>query len=230
MENPIKSEKIRQTCGQIKIADFVKTYRKTAENKSKWLVFGCFLVEVTGLEPAISSSRTMRDTTFATPRNGKNIRFFCKWSNMWSDRGIDDFSTFGRAEKVSVFKGFRLFSKILRRERWLSPETGALPTALHLVNIILLNMCVREVKSSAFALKLCLEKTIIFGHKIGLDKASENRWKNGLFRVKTVEFAPLFGGEKRTVFLAFCPNIIAKLRGFVKGYFKKGETVGFRKL
>ena len=115
MENPIKSEKIRQTCGQIKIADFVKTYRKTAENKSKWLVFGCFLVEVTGLEPAISSSRTMRDTTFATPRNGKIIRFFCKWSNMWSDRGIDDFSTFGRAEKVSVFKGFRLFSKILRR-------------------------------------------------------------------------------------------------------------------
>ena len=45
-----------------------KIYRKTAENKSKWLVFGCFLVEVTGLEPAISSSRTMRDTTFATPR------------------------------------------------------------------------------------------------------------------------------------------------------------------
>ena len=74
----------------------------------------------------------MRDTTFATPRNGKNIEFICKWSNMWSDRGIDDFSTFGRAEKVSVFKGFRLFSKILRRERWLRPETGALPTALHL--------------------------------------------------------------------------------------------------
>ena len=64
MENPIKSEKIRQTCGQIKIADFVKTYRKTAENKSKWLVFGCFLVEVTGLEPAISSTRTNTPSFF----------------------------------------------------------------------------------------------------------------------------------------------------------------------
>ena len=46
---------------------------------------------------------------------------------MWSDRGIDDFSTFGRAEKVSVCGGFRLFSKNLRRERWLSPEPSALP-------------------------------------------------------------------------------------------------------
>ena len=86
------------------------------------------LVEVTGLEPAISSSRTMRDTTFATPRCGKNIRFFCKWSNMWSDRRFNDFSTFGRAEKVSVFKGFRLFSKNLRRARWLRPERSALPS------------------------------------------------------------------------------------------------------
>ena len=42
MENPIKSEKIRQTCGQIKIADFVKTYRKTAENKSKMARFRLF--------------------------------------------------------------------------------------------------------------------------------------------------------------------------------------------
>ena len=65
----------------------------------------------------------------------KLLDFFCKWSNMWSDRGIDDFSTFGRAEKVSVFKGFRLFSKNLRRAWWLSPETGALPTALHLEGI-----------------------------------------------------------------------------------------------
>ena len=47
---------------------------------------------------------------------------------MWSDREIDDFSTFGRAEKVSVFKGFRLFSKILRRAWWLSPERSALPS------------------------------------------------------------------------------------------------------
>ena len=94
--------------------------------------FAFLMVEVTGLEPAISSSRTMRDTTFATPRCGKNIRFFCKWSNMWSDRRFNDFSTFGRAEKVSVFKGFRLFSKNLRRARWLSPETGAIPPSLRL--------------------------------------------------------------------------------------------------
>ena len=47
---------------------------------------------------------------------------------MWSDRRFDDFSTFGRAEKVSVFKGFRLFSKILRRERWWCPERSALPS------------------------------------------------------------------------------------------------------
>ena len=50
---------------------------------------------------------------------------------MWSDRRFNDFSTFGRAEKVSVFKGFRLFSKILRRERWLSPERSALPAEPH---------------------------------------------------------------------------------------------------
>ena len=52
---------------------------------------------------------------------------------MWSDREIDDFSAFGRAEKVSVFKGFQRFWNLQRRERWLRPETGALPTALHLV-------------------------------------------------------------------------------------------------
>ena len=84
----------------------------------------------------------MRDTTFATPRNGKIIRFFCKWSNMWSDRGIDDFSTFGRAEKVSVFKGFRLFSKILRRAWWLSPERCAIPPSLHLDMVKILDFFV----------------------------------------------------------------------------------------
>ena len=46
---------------------------------------------------------------------------------MWSDREIDDFSAFGRAEKVSVFKGFQRFWNLQRRERWLSPERRALP-------------------------------------------------------------------------------------------------------
>ena len=78
----------------------------------------------------------MRDTTFATPRNGKNIRFFCKWSNMWSDQRFNEFSAIGSAEKVSVFKGFRLYSKNIRRERWLSPEPCALPAALHLDLVI----------------------------------------------------------------------------------------------
>jgi len=36
---------------------------------------------------------------------------------MWSDREIDDFSAFGRAEKVSVFKGFQRFWNLQRRER-----------------------------------------------------------------------------------------------------------------
>ena len=64
----------------------------------------------------------------------KIFDFFCKWSNMWSDRRFNDFSTFGRTEKVSVFKGFRIFSKFIRRERWLSPETGAIPPSLRLDN------------------------------------------------------------------------------------------------
>ena len=52
---------------------YIEKQPKTSQNS---LFSAAFLVEVTGLEPAISSSRTMRDTTFATPRNGKNIRFF----------------------------------------------------------------------------------------------------------------------------------------------------------
>ena len=52
---------------------YIEKQPKTSQNS---LFSAVFLVEVTGLEPAISSSRTMRDTTFATPRNGKNIRFF----------------------------------------------------------------------------------------------------------------------------------------------------------
>ena len=50
------------------------------------------MVEVTGLEPAISSSRTMRDTTFATPRNGKIISFFVSGQ------------TCGQTEKLMIFR------------------------------------------------------------------------------------------------------------------------------
>ncbi len=47
------------------------------------------LVGVTGFEPAASTSQTSRATNCATPRKVKNIeflRFFRKWSNMWSNR------------------------------------------------------------------------------------------------------------------------------------------------
>ena len=43
---------------------------------------------------------------FQKAHSDKNIRFFCKWSNMWSDRRFNDFSTFGRAEKSQCFQGF----------------------------------------------------------------------------------------------------------------------------
>ena len=82
-----------------------KYIEKQPKTSQKWLVFGCFLVEVAGLELAASSTRNWRATNCATPRFDDFYAIFCKWSNMWSDRGIDDFSTFGRAEKVSVCGG-----------------------------------------------------------------------------------------------------------------------------
>ena len=100
-----------QTCGQ---TENLRTFKTSGEPKSQCFQGLSALLE-NSTPSVVIESRTMRDTTFATPRNGKNIEFICKWSNMWSDREIDDFSTFGRAEKVSVCGGFRHFSKILRR-------------------------------------------------------------------------------------------------------------------
>ena len=88
-----------------------KKYRKQPKTSQKWLVFGCFLVEVAGLELAASSTRNWRATNCATPRNGEKYEIFRKWSNMWSDRRFAKFSAIGSAKKVSVFKGFQRFSK-----------------------------------------------------------------------------------------------------------------------
>ena len=111
MKQQSKGSKFGQTCGHPKSSFLCKKYKKQPKTSQKWLVFGCFLVEVTGLEPAISSSRTMRDTTFATPRNGKNIEFICKWSNMWSDQNFTTDLEIGNSKIVSVFKGSRRFEK-----------------------------------------------------------------------------------------------------------------------
>ena len=88
-----------------------KKYKKQPKTSQKWLVFGCFLVEVAGLELAASSTRNWRATNCATPRFGEKYAIFRKWSNMWSDRRFAKFSAIGSAKKVSVFKGFQRFSK-----------------------------------------------------------------------------------------------------------------------
>ena len=82
----------------------------------------------------VIETRNWRATNCATPRNGEKYAIFRKWSNMWSDRRFAKFSAIGSAKKVSVFKGFERFSKFYIWNRWFAPETGALPTALHLDN------------------------------------------------------------------------------------------------
>ena len=80
---------------------------KSIENSRKQVKIACFrlfLVEVTGLEPAISSSRTMRDTTFATPRNGKIIRFFVSGQTCGQTENLRTFKTSGEP-KSQCFQG-----------------------------------------------------------------------------------------------------------------------------
>ena len=99
-----------------------KKYRKQPKTSQKWLVFGCFLVEVAGLELAASSTRNWRAANCATPRNGEKYAIFRKWSNMWSDRRFAKFSAIGSAKKVSVFKGVERFLKFYIWNRWFAPE------------------------------------------------------------------------------------------------------------
>ena len=89
-----------------------------------------FLVGVTGFEPAASTSQTSRATNCATPRKVKNIkflRFFRKWSNLWSKHFVDVFLKRQTPEKVNVFKGFRAFEKSRSGKCLHAPKASALP-------------------------------------------------------------------------------------------------------
>ena len=48
MKQQSKGSKLGQTCGHPEIAIFVQKYKKQPKTSQKWLVFGCFLVEVAG--------------------------------------------------------------------------------------------------------------------------------------------------------------------------------------
>ena len=92
------------------------------------------LVGVTGFEPAASTSQTSRATNCATPRKVKNIeflRFFRKWSNLWSKHFVGVFLKRVTAEKVNVYKGFRAFEKSRSGNCLHAPKRRALPTAPH---------------------------------------------------------------------------------------------------
>ena len=92
------------------------------------------MVGVTGFEPAASTSQTSRATNCATPRCVKNIeflRFFRKWSNLWSDRFFVFVLEKRMCEKVSIYKGFQAFGKPATESRLHAPKARALPTALH---------------------------------------------------------------------------------------------------
>ena len=71
------------------------------------------MVGVTGFEPAASTSQTSRATNCATPRSVKNIeflRFFCKWSNLWSNHLQWDFCERGQCRKSQCLQGLSAFS------------------------------------------------------------------------------------------------------------------------
>ena len=64
MKQQSKGSKLGQTCGHPKIAVLCKKYKKQPKTSQKWLVFGCFLVEVAGLELAASSTRSVSKWSF----------------------------------------------------------------------------------------------------------------------------------------------------------------------
>ncbi len=67
------------------------------------------MVGVTGFEPAASTSQTSRATNCATPRCVKNIeflRFFRKWSNLWSNHFYRDFYKRVECRKSQCLQGF----------------------------------------------------------------------------------------------------------------------------
>ena len=96
-----------QTCGQ---TEDLRNFRQSGVPKKSvfsrgFSVFQKINFEIGGLHPNVALYQ-------AEPHlDGGFFVIFCKWSNMWSDRRFADFSAFGRAEKVSIFKGSRRFGK-----------------------------------------------------------------------------------------------------------------------
>ena len=67
---------------------------------------------MTGFEPAASTSQTSRATNCATPRSVKNIeflRFFRKWSNLWSNHLLCGFCERVECRKSQCLQGFSAF-------------------------------------------------------------------------------------------------------------------------
>ena len=72
----------------------------------------------------------------------KIMRFSVSGQTCGQGTEIGHFSGRCTAKKVSVFKGFGRFSKNKFWNRWFAPETGALPTALHLDLVIFMRFSV----------------------------------------------------------------------------------------
>ena len=74
---------------------------------------------MTGFEPAASTSQTSRASSCATPRKVKNIeflRFFRKWSNMWSNRFLVRFFENNECRKSQCFQGISAFFRFSESE------------------------------------------------------------------------------------------------------------------
>ena len=77
------------------------------------------MVGVTGFEPAASTSQTSRASSCATPRKVKNIeflRFFRKWSNLWSNRFLVRFFENNECRKSQCFQGLSAFLRFPESE------------------------------------------------------------------------------------------------------------------
>ena len=82
---------------------------------------------MTGFEPAASTSQTSRATNCATPRKVKNIeflRFFRKWSNMWSNRFYRGFCERAECRKSQCLQG--LFFNVCKDFRGFAFQREAL--------------------------------------------------------------------------------------------------------
>ena len=92
-----------------KSSNLCKMYRKQPKTSQKWLVFGCFLVEVAGLELAASSTRNWRATNCATPRNGEKMRFSVSGQTCGQTEDLRNFRQSGVPKKSVFSRGFGIF-------------------------------------------------------------------------------------------------------------------------